>query len=287
MNKVNIKQILTMFFWVLLSAIIQAIALTSFSVGAQIYPSGVAGLSRITSDILLDYANINLPYFYLYFLINLILSILVFKHIGKLFTIFSLLQTLLVSTFSSFFKQIIILDTPILMAIFGGLISGIGIGLALTHNASSGGTDFISIYYSNKYHKSMWSYVFVFNCFLNVVTGLIYGWTRAAYSIIYQYLSTFMISKMHKRYTHVTITAMSRVPDKVVEEVLKNTRHGITVINGEGAYTKDKIAILYTVINAFQQDEVIDSILRADPKAFINIQDTKEIKGNYYQKPLD
>ena len=80
---------------------------------------------------------------------------------------------------------------------------------------------------------------------------------------------------------------MSRVPDKVIEEVLKNTRHGITVINGEGAYTKENIAILYTVINAFQQDEVIDSILRADPKAFINIQDTKEIKGNYYQKPLD
>ena len=276
-----------MFFWVLLSAIVQAIALTSFSVPAQIYPSGFTGLSRIVSDLLLDYAKINIPYFYLYFSINLILAIIVFKHIGKLFTIFSLLQTLLTSIFASFFKQIIVLDTPILMSVFGGLINGIGIGFALTHNASSGGADFLSVYYSNKYHKSMWNYTFAFNCLLNIITGLIYGWPRACYSIIYQYMTTFMVSKMHKRYTHVTITIMTRFPKEVIDEVLRNTRHGITVLEGRGAYKNEDIFVLYTVVNSFQQDEVINSVLKADPKAFINIQDTKEIKGNYYQKPLD
>lgn len=276
-----------MFLWVLLSAIIQGIALTSFSVPAQIYPSGVTGLARIVSDLSRDFFKFNLPFYLIYSIINVILAAIVFKHIGKLFTIFSLLQTIMTSIFSSFFKQFIVLDTPMLMSIFGGLINGIGIGIALTNGASSGGADFLSVYYSHKYHKSMWSKVFIFNCVLNVLTGLIYGWSRACYSIIYQYLSTFMISKMHKRYTHVTITVMTNLPDKVIEEVLKNTRHGITIMDGKGAYTQKDISVLYTVINTFQQDEVINSILKADPKAFINIQDTKEIKGNYYQKPLD
>ena len=135
----NKKQLVTMFFWVFISAVLQALAMCSFSIPANIYPSGVAGFSRLTSDILLDFFNINFPYFYTYLIINVILAVIVYKHIGKLFTIFSLIQTVLVSVFSSFFGRYIVLDEMILMAIFGGLINGAGAGLALMHGASTGG----------------------------------------------------------------------------------------------------------------------------------------------------
>lgn len=287
MNKNNTKQILTMTLAVIVSAAFQAFALTSFSVPAGIYPSGISGLSRLVSDILKDFFNFDLPFFYLYLLINVILAAIVYKHIGKLFTIFSVLQTTLVSVFSSFFPSFVILEDPLLIAIFGGLISGFGISIALTHGASSGGTDFLSIYYSNKYHRSMWDYVFGFNAVLIFIAGLLYHWEIAAYSIIFQYTSNLIVSKRHKRYTHQAIIIVTKRPQEVIDSILKNVRHGITKIKAQGAYKGDDEVLLYTVVNAFQTSEVVKYALQGDPKAFIETRNTLNVYGNYYQKPLD
>lgn len=287
MNKNNTKQILTMTLAVIVSAAFQAFALTSFSVPAGIYPSGISGLSRLVSDILKDFFNFDLPFFYLYLLINVILAAIVYKHIGKLFTIFSVLQTTLVSVFSSFFPSFVILEDPLLIAIFGGLISGFGISIALTHGASSGGTDFLSIYYSNKYHRSMWDYVFGFNAVLIFIAGLLYHWEIAAYSIIFQYTSNLIVSKRHKRYTHQAIIIVTKKPQEVIDSILKNVRHGITKIKAQGAYKGDDEVLLYTVVNAFQTSEVVKYALQGDPKAFIETRNTLNVYGNYYQKPLD
>lgn len=287
MEKISKKQILTMSIWVLISAILQAFSFSSFSVGAGIYPSGVSGLSRLVSDVLLDFKNINLPFYYLYVLINLILAGLTFKHIGKFFTIFSLIQIVLVSLFSSILPQYHVLDDPLLIALFGGLLNGFGISLALTHDASSGGTDFISIYFSNKYHRSMWDYVFVFNAVIIFVAGIIYGWEKAAYSIIYQFVSNYVISHMHKRYTHEAIIIITRKPDEVIDSIFKNVHHGITKISAQGAYSGNDETMLYTVVNTFETADVVKYALQGDPKAFIETRKAKNVYGNYTQKPLN
>ena len=287
MNKIKNKQIIIMSLAVLASAVIQAFSLTSFSVPAGIYPSGITGFSRLVSDILEDFAGIKLPFFYMYMAINIILAIVVYKHIGKLFTIFSVLQTTLVSLFSSFFPVHHILDDPLLIAIFGGLINGFGVSLALTNGASSGGTDFLSIYYSNKFHRSMWDYVFAFNCAMIFIAGMLYGWEIAAYSIIFQYVSNLIISKRHKRYTHQAIIIVTKKPQEVIDSIMANVRHGITKINAKGAYKGDDEVLLYTVVNAFQTSEVVKYALQGDPAAFIETRNTLNVYGNYYQKPLD
>ncbi|MDO4940955.1 MAG: YitT family protein [Erysipelotrichaceae bacterium] len=272
---------------VILSGTLQAAAYTSFTEPAGLYPSGVSGFSRLLSNILLDFFQINIPYSYFYFSINLILAIIVFKYIGKWFTCLSLLQTGIVSLLTLYLKPIIVLDEPILLAVFGGVINGISSGLALEHNASTGGLDFLTIYFSNKYNKSLWSYTFGFNCLMVLIAGVIYGWEVACYSIIFQFCTTQMIKKMHKRYTHQTITIITKKPDEVTSEILSHTRHGITQINCLGAYRKEEEMILYTVVNSFQSNDVVSSALKADPNCFINIQNTVDVHGNYYQKPLD
>ena len=283
----KVKQILKMSFWTIASAVMEAFALTSFSVPAGIYPSGVSGFSRLFSDILRDYVGINIPFFYLYMIINVFLAALVFKHIGKFFTVFSLIQTTLVSFLSGIMQPVEMLSDPMLVAIFGGLINGFSVSLALTHDFSSGGTDFLSIYYSNKYHKSMWDYVFAFNCGLIIVAGLLYGWEIAAYSIIFQYASKTIVSQLHKRYTHEAIIIITKNPDAVIDSILSNVRHGITKISAKGAYNNEDQTMLYTVVNAFQTSDVVKYALKGDPKAFIETRKTKDIYGNFYQKPLN
>lgn len=287
MNKTLFKNTLKYTPWVILSAILQSISLSSFAVPGNMYSSGVTGLSRLTSDLLRDYLNINIQYTIFLISINVILAFIVFKYIGKSFTFLSLLQTGLVSLLASFLPAFVSVDDLLLLSVFGGIVNGFGVGLALTHNASTGGTDFLSIFLANKYKRSMWNVIFGFNCVLIVITGIIYGPTRALYSIIYQFCSTQVVNKMHKRYTSQTINIITEKPEEVSKEIFDTVRHGITKIDAEGEFRHTKTSMLYTVVNGYQTDDVVKAILRADPKAFINIQDTKLVYGNYYQKPLD
>lgn len=286
-SKNSLKKDIYMLFWVTLSATIQAISLTSFSMPQKLYPSGFSGISRIICDLSLDFLNINLPFGVVYVLLNIVPTIVVFNSIGKRFTIFSIVQYLLVSIFSGIFPPIINVSDKILLSVFGGIINGIGVGIALSHNTSSGGVDFVAIYVSNKFHRSIWNYVMYGNIFILTIAGLIYGWEKALYSIILQFCSTQMVQKMHKRYTMKTMTIITSKADEVVTNVLKNTRHGITEIKAEGAFLHQDKTMLYTVVNSFQTKDVIHSVLEVDSKAFINIQDTERVIGNYYQKPLD
>lgn len=287
MSRESQTKILKYFPWVIVSAVLQSIALTSFSVPGQIYAAGVNGLSRLISDILLDRFAINVSYIVFYLITNLILAIIVYKFIGKLFTILSVSQIIMVSIFASVFKPLISIDDKILFAIFGGIVNGIGVSLALTHNASSGGTDFLSIYLSNKYKQSMWNIVFGLNCLIIILAGTLFSWERAMYSIIYQFCTTQVINRMHKRYTSQTITVITEHPEEVSKEIFSNIRHGITKMDAVGEYRNTKTSMLYTVVNGYQVDEVVKAILKIDSKAFINITDTKQVIGNYYQKPLD
>ena len=287
MNRIDKKQIAKMLFWTTVSAAIQAFSLTSFSVPAKIYPSGVTGLSRLFSDVLADFFGLDLPFFYLYLIINVILAAIVYRTIGRLFTIFSLYQAVMVSLMSSLYPAYHVLDEKILIAVFGGIINGLGVSLALMHGASSGGTDFLSVLFSHKYHRSMWDQIFAFNCVLIIVAGILYGWENAAYSIIFQYASNTVISRMHKRYTHQAIIIVTRKPDQVIDTILSNVRHGITRISAKGAYHNADETMLYTVVNTFETGEVVRLALKGDPDAFIETRDSEQIFGNYYQKPLD
>lgn len=287
MNIKNFKKDIIMLFWVCLSATIQAISLTSFSMPQKLYPAGFSGISRIICDLTQDFIHITIPFGVVYILLNIIPTVVVFKTIGRRFTIFSIIQYGLVSIFSGIFKPIISVSDPILLSLFGGIINGIGVGLALSHNASSGGVDFIAIFVSNRFHRSIWNYVMYGNIFVLSIAGLIYGWDRALYSIILQFCSTQVVQRLHNRYTMKTLTIITDKPDEVVASVLRRTRHGITEVNAEGAYLHQKKTMLYSVVNSFQTREVIQSVLEADEHAFINIQTTERIIGNFYQKPLD
>ena len=92
---------------------------------------------------------------------------------------------------------------------------------------------------------------------------------------------------LHNRYTHKTMTIITKKPEEVSQAILQNVRHGITEIKSMGYYSKEESTMLYMVVNSFQYKEIEKIIINTDKEAFINVQNTVEIVGNYYQKPLD
>jgi len=276
-----------MLFVAILSSILEAIAQVSFVQVAGFLPAGFSGISRLVSRLSPIYLNIEINFSVLYFVLNFIVAIIVFREIGKKFTIFSILQVAFTSLFCLLFHPLFDFNDPLLLSIFGGIVNGVACGISLANNFSSGGTDFLNVYFSHKYNKSIINYVLFINCLIVIIGSISFGIEIGMYSIIYQYVTTQVIKGLHHRYTHSTLTIITNKPEEVKESIFSKVRHGITVLNAEGGYLHKKETMLYMVIGTFQEKIVIDAIKKADPHAFINIQDSKEIVGNYYQLPLD
>lgn len=81
------------------------------------------------------------------------------------------------------------------------------------------------------------------------VAGLLFGWDKALYSIIFQFTSTQVVQMLHQRYKKHTLFIITRHPDEVYEEISKLSHHSATRIDGTGCYSGDNTAMIYSVVS--------------------------------------
>lgn len=272
---------------VLFSSFIYSVSINAFVEAGNLFPGGFSGISMLITRTAKVYFDINIPFSIPYFAMNIIITICVYKYIGKMFVAYSILWFTSTSIFTTFLPSFPLTSDILLISVFGGILCGLALVLALRNNASSGGLDFIAIYASSRYNVSVWNYVFLFNSLILLIAGLLFGWTQALYSIIFQFCSTQIVNEMHNRYKLKNLYIITTMPEEVCEMIFRTTRHGITKLWGEGAYTHQPKCFLFMTLNAYQVLEVVDSIRAVDPNAFVNVATAERIYGNYYQKPLD
>ena len=272
---------------IILSALIYSFGFVTFVHAGNLFPGGYSGISRLLSMTMQQYLNIPISFSVLYFILNVLTTLFVWKKIGHKFVIYSILWYSLASLFTAVIPAVSITSDELLLAVFGGLFNGFAVGLALRNNASSGGTDFIAIYLSMKYNMPTWNYIMGANAVILVIAGLLFGWNRALYSIIFQFVSTQVVNSMHQRYKLTRIDVVTNMPEEICQGVFKTCRHGITKIPCEGGYTDKPHWLLMITINTYQLKQVVDIVHEIDPHAFITLNSVERIIGNYYQKPLE
>ena len=125
-------------------------------------------------------------------------------YIGKKFTLYSGLMIVVSSILTDLLPGFEITSDPLLISIFGGIINGCAISLCLFANATSGGTDFIAIFFSERKGIDTWNYIFLGNVAMLIVAGLLFGWDKSLYSIIFQFASTQILHMLYKRYQKQT-----------------------------------------------------------------------------------
>lgn len=274
-------------FGVIVGAFLSSIALKIFVRNASLLPSGVTGVTTLIQrevDVMFGWS---IPFGPLYLVLNVLIFLLVAKHIGKKFMALSFVHIIFTSIFVSIIPEFTLTNDIILLAIFGGILNGLGVTLALKMGGSSGGIDFISIYYSTVKNKPMWDKVLMFNIALLIYNGYRFDWTLSFYSIIYQFVSTEILSNYHDRYKLSSLRIITVQPEPVSEAILKVVRHGITRFEGMGVYHRQSRYMLYMVVNSFEINDVLDAVKNADPTAFIEISNVYRIEGNFRQKPID
>lgn len=281
------KKNMTSIVCVLIASIIMSINIKSFVRAGHLIPGGFTGLSLLLQRILSTYMNIDVPYSVINISLNALPAFIGFKMIGKKFTIYSVVMIVLNSFLVDLIPVTPITYDPLLVSVFGGILNGIAIAIALYGKASSGGTDFIAVYLSNKLHQSSWNIVFGINVVILISAGMLFGFEAAMYSIIFQFVSTQIIERFHQRDQKVTLFIITKNEKLLEENLLEYTHHGVTKFFGEGCYLKEDKTMLYTVVGADEVKDVVDFVRKLDPEVFVNIIKSQGVTGRFYQEPIE
>ena len=275
------------FLLVTAGSLVMAVNLNSFVHVAGLLPGGFTGITLLIQEVFSKYLNIQIPFVVFYWGLNIVPALICFRYVGKRFTILSLWAIIASGLFTDIIPGLQVTSDIMLCTIFGGIVNGIAISLCLLAGATSGGTDFISIYVSEKTGRSIWNHIFICNVIVLGIFGLLFGWSRALYSIIFQFVSTQILNTLYKRYQKSTILIISDKTDELIHVIRDVTGHDATLFTGKGCYQGAERKMLYTVVSSDEEDKLLRSIKKTDPAAFVNILQTKMLKGNFIMKRQD
>ena len=268
-----------------LASVMMALNIKTFVNTGGLYPGGVTGLTILIQSVFESFLQITLPFTLINLLLNIVPIYIGFRFIGKKFTLYSCLMIVLTSVLTDAIPRIAVTYDILLISIFGGIINGFVTSLCLSMNATTGGTDFISIFLSEKKGVDAWNFILAFNIVIIMIAGLLFGFDKALYSIIFQYTSTQMLHMLYTRYQKQTLFIVTDHADAVCEVINRVSRHGATILNGEGSYERHKREMVYSVVSRQECKTVINAVRAADADAFVNAIRTDELSGRFYYRP--
>ena len=270
---------------ILAGSVIYALGLCFFVRTAGLFPGGFTGLSILIQNLCDRFLGFTPPYTALNMTFNLLAAAISFKVIGKRFAVLSLTSVAITSVLADILPTVALAEDPLLNSVFGGLINGTAIALCLIGEASTGGTDFISIYLSEKQGKDAYNLILCGNVIMLTVAGAVFGWERALYSMIFQFCSTQAVHALYHRYEHRTMWIITGKPDEVYQIIRDKSHHGATLFKGQGLYKNEPRSMLYTVVSGDDVRSIIHEVRETDPSAFINTQRTDSLYGRFYHRP--
>ena len=272
---IKLKQLLEFAFGCLLVAL----AFNLFMAPHNLVAGGVSGLSLI----LKHYFGIS-PTIVIY-TANFLLLVLSYFVLGKDQTKLTILGSILFPLFVSLtanlstyvsFKE----SELLLIAIFGGVLQGLGSGLIFKVGYSTGGTDILNMIVAKLFKISLGRSMLFTDGLIILSGAFVFGLNNLMYSIIILYIISFMTDKVVLGISDAKAFYIITNQDKKVKEYIINTlHHGVTSIKAKGGYEEAKENVLMCVIPTREYYKLKEGIHKIDPKAFFVVTDSYEVKG--------
>ncbi|WP_404996926.1 YitT family protein [Caldifermentibacillus hisashii] len=267
------------FIIVIIGAFIFAFSMNYFLIPAGVYSSGFSGLSQLLSRLFSEYFNIHISVGIWLLLLNIPVTILGWRKVGKTFTLYSFISVI----FSSLFLNLIpikeLSDDILLNAVFGGVIGAVGTGMTLRFGASTGGMDIIAVYLSRVVEGSVGRFTLILNSFIIISAGFLFGWEKSLYTLVGLFSSSKVIDILHTQAQKLTAMIVTKNSKDLKQAILTRLTRGATVVPAHGAYSDEGRDMLITVISRYELFELRKIIKEVDPKAFTNIVKTDSVIG--------
>lgn len=265
---------------VLVGVIIAAAGVSYFLIPAKIAAGGVSGLATVI------YYLMRLPVGVTMLLLNIPLFLLSWKIIGPVFGAKTLFGTLAMSVFVDLFNQIAVPMTEdlLLAAIYGGVLSGIGLGIAFRAGGWTGGTDMAAQLVARFFPTSVGQALLIVDGMVIVLAGIAFGLELAMYALIAVFITTKTVDVVQEGPNYAkACLIISDHPEPIGESIMQRLERGVTMLDGRGMYTKYDKEVLLVIVSRMEIAAVKSIVAEVDRKAFVIIYDVHEVLGEGFR----
>ncbi len=267
------------FLFLLFAGIVNAVGVTIFIAPVQLYDSGISGTSILLSQVTPSYLSLS------FFLILLNIPLLLYglKKQGIAFSVYAIFAVCVYAIFAWLVTDVFPIDVSIasplagtdlfLCAVFGGLISGIGSGMAIRFGGAMDGIEVIAVIFAKKIGLSVGTFVLIYNVLLYIICGIVMGsWILPLYSIVTYVTASktvdFIVDGLDSSKSAMIITTK---PQEIAKAISDEFQTGITILDAHGYYSDEPKTLLYVVVNQFQTVKIKSIVKKIDRNAYIAI----------------
>lgn len=268
-----------------LAGAVNAFGVTVFLYPVKLYDSGISGTSMLLAQITPEF--LTLPIFLV--ALNVPLFLYGLKKQGGHFTFYALYAVAIYSVSTWLITDILPVDVSmasplagtdlLLCALFGGVISGTGSGLAVRYGGAMDGIEVMAVIFAKRLGVTVGTFVMIYNLVLYICCGLVMqSWILPLYSIVTYYagLKTvdFIVEGFDRSKASMIVTVK---PDDVCSSLLEAFGCGMTRIEATGSYSGEPRTVVYLVLNRFQIGRMKHIVHSIDPAAYITITEVADV----------
>ena len=263
--------------WVVAGNAVLALAVSMFILPYDILSGGVAGIAVALQPL------IPLPVTLMVNILVVGLFVIGACFLGKEFAMKTILSSLIYPVFLTFFSgRVPVLDLdPILASLYGGLLGGMGVGMALRTGASTGGMDIPPLIVHQLTHIEIAKLVLITDALTVLLGAFTYGLEAVLIGFVSVWASSVAIDKvlMFGGQQAKAIQIISDQYEQIIERIHSELERGTTLIEAQGGYTHEKRKIVLVVITKNQYPALMEMVTAIDKEAFVIANDTHEVKG--------
>lgn len=270
------------------AGIVNAFGITIFLTPVKLYDSGISGTSMLLDQITPEYFTLSI----FLLILNIPLFLFGLKKQGWLFTVYAIYTVAIYSLFAWLITDVFPIDVSIasplagtdllLCALFGGVISGIGSGLAIRYGGAMDGIEVMAVIFAKKIGITVGTFVMMYNVLLYVVCGIVLeSWILPLYSIVTYAAALktidFIVEGVDRAKCAIIIT---EAPEEICKALSEAFGSGMTHLEAKGGYSNRDKSMIYFVVNRYQVIRMRDIVHNIDPTAYITISEVADVFSN-------
>ena len=267
------------------AGVINAFGIVFFLYPVQLYDSGISGTSMLIAQLTPAF----LPLSLFLAVLNIPLFLYGLKKQGAAFTIYAIYAVGVYALTAWLIMDVLPIDVSIasplagtdllLCALFGGIISGIGSGLAIRYGGAMDGIEVIALIFAKKLGATVGTFCMVYNVLLYIICGFVlHSWILPLYSIVTYAAALktvdFIVEGIDRAKAAMIVTVR---PDEICDALSAAFETGATVIDAKGGYSGSEKTVVYFVVNRFQVARMKALVHEIDPTAFITINEVVDV----------
>lgn len=266
---------------IILGSVFVAFAVSTLVLENQLISGGVTGLGIVTNH----YTGINISL--IVGIINVLLFLLGLFFIGKKFALSTLISTFAFPVLLEFFNTNAIFHNycqdTLLAVVLAGCLVGIGVGLMIRSDASSGGMDIIAIILNRKLGIPVFIMVNVFDFIILCMQATFSNPTKILYSIVLVFVTSFMLNKtLTKGSKMVQLVVISDCHEMIKKMIIEEADAGVTSLYSQKGFNETDTKTLLTIIPPVKLTKIKEQIKLIDPVAFMVVATVDEVSGRGY-----